>query len=178
MVCLEIDGKTGKATGKEYAALTGLASPNDLMFLSAEYALRPGGDKIASAMTSLNQLNIIDLEHPEKTCSVVYGKYTDAKALLEEKSMKDRIQYYNDVVVTDSLIYALYLNMPSNEHVEENTHVEIHVLDWEGHPKVLYRLDSIPGASSLAIDEQGENLYVRCAGGEREESVYKCALNG
>ena len=92
--------------------------------------------------------------------------------------MKDRIQYYNDVVVTDSLIYALYLNMPSNEYVEENTHVEIHVLDWEGHPKVLYRLDSIPGASSLAIDEQGENLYVRCAGGEREESVYKCALNG
>ena len=173
LVYLGISKKDGRADGSEYASIDGLASPDDLQFLYAVNAMKPSGDKMVSAMTDLNQINIIDLKHPEQTKSVVYGKTTDIEKLRTQR--EDNRVYYNDVIVTDSLIYALYLNMPKTMRIYENPSSEIHVFDWEGNPVCRYKLD-LSGVNSLAIDKDKKNIYVLRLGDDPEE-VYKCRIN-
>ena len=90
--------------------------------------IHPNGKKVACVTGVLNQIDILDLEHPEKSLSVTTEKklidYNYVKNT-EEEEMEEF--YFSYPVCSERFIFALFRN-------NTNETIEIHVIDWNGNP--------------------------------------------
>ena len=88
-------------------------------------AINGGGDRLAFAMVTLNQVNFMSLDGSERSSVSVYE---DAKIC---EDPKQSIVYYSCIAANDRHVYALYANEKQYGHSESRPS-EIHVFDWKG----------------------------------------------
>lgn len=119
----------------------------DDSFFSGPYCMKPDKSKLAMAMSSYPQLNIIDLRDGTLKCY----KQKDREA-----SMKVRMFFYADVHCDDEYIYALYADMditPNQDYtlnIDHNKPAYIHKYDWDGNLVCKYELDGY--YNKMAVD--------------------------
>ncbi|MDR1339786.1 MAG: TolB-like 6-bladed beta-propeller domain-containing protein [Prevotellaceae bacterium] len=92
--------------------------------------IKPDGSKIVTTAGCLDQLDILDIVHPDKSISVTENDY-----LLDYeyvKSLDNRKVFYTISCCSDNLICALY---------NGGDVMEIHIMDWNGNPVCKLILD-------------------------------------
>lgn len=133
--------------------------------LDSSWNLRPDNSKIVNTLKWLDQINIIDINDnhvrsyrvkssPDE--SIFYGRMENPK------------YHYQDVVCSDSLIYALYSGKTIKEFSETMGCDKIYVFDWNGEFKKIYHLP-IP-ILRIWLDPSSDILY---GYSESEESLYR-----
>lgn len=107
-------------------------------FFSGSYCMKPDRSKLAMAMSSYPQLNIIDLGDGTLKCYKLKDR---------EASMMVRVYFYADVHCDDEYIYALYADMditPNQDYtlnIDHNKPAYVHKYDWDGNLVCKYELD-------------------------------------
>lgn len=83
--------------------------------------------KYATAMTFLSQINIIDIENPDKSFCLVTSDYD--LTMTQVAKSTDRKRFYIDIESDDNFIYALTQGGGKGEEGRL-----LHVFDWDGKP--------------------------------------------
>ncbi|MDR1454286.1 MAG: TolB-like 6-bladed beta-propeller domain-containing protein [Tannerella sp.] len=122
--------------------------------------IKPDGTKIAQAMRSLPQINMLDI-HTGEVIGFRMQKGSDFSLLESYTDIKSKHIYYNCVQADDHFIYATYWG---KEQWVDRIGVEmpllntIHVFDWNG--KLLYELiTDRPFFRSIWLDQIRNRLY-------------------
>lgn len=119
--------------------------------------MKPDKTQYATAMQFFNQINIYNVGAQKALAIVPYEKITTLKDA-EETIMPEKMEYYSDLIGTDSQIWALYANQNRKDWAtKEGLSTEIHVLDWEGNP--LMKLIIPQKIAKIALDEEQKLLY-------------------
>ena len=95
--------------------------------------LRSDHKRFVSNMANFNQINIFS---PQFTDIITLSLYEPTVSMKEISFIpeRERIRYFSGLQITDSSIYALYINLPTPIFREHNKNVEIQQFDWEGTP--------------------------------------------
>ncbi|MDR2086599.1 MAG: TolB-like 6-bladed beta-propeller domain-containing protein [Dysgonamonadaceae bacterium] len=125
--------------------------------------LHPRGNKIASITGVFNQIDILNLDNPDKNISVTTNqkpvKYQDVMNTGKEDFQE---YYFSYPVCNEQMIFVLYHSQDANKPVQ------IHVIDWDGNPVAKLHLDK--NIRDIHIDFNEKIIY----GIEDEsERVYK-----
>lgn len=132
-------------------------------FNRADIAMKPDQSRYVVAMKHYDRLDIFgkdgelinSVRHPER-----YREYnaTEVYAPSTRFKLKDRFDYYQRVVTTDSHIYALYYNRNMAAFNDElGEAVEIRVFDWGGEMKAL--LTCPDNLLLMSVDEENGFMY-------------------
>lgn len=125
-------------------------------------AMKPDMSRFVIAFKLYDRLDVFDddgklvtsVRHPEK-----YEEYNAFNVL--DMSLKAPIvnvtTYYQKVVVTDDLIFALCLDRKKGVELEDNPSVQIRVFDWFG--KLKYLLNCPNDLVTIAVDMANKKLY-------------------
>ena len=131
----------------------------ELMF-DGYWQLKPDGTKAVDAFRYADHLNFLDLV---KNCgfSMHYSEGWSVDELATA-SLSDLMQKfmsaYNDVVVTDDYVLALYSGKPEIEGQDAPyTTSAIRIFDWNGNPLALIHVDKELG--HIAYDQRTKRLY-------------------
>lgn len=100
--------------------------------LATSPAFNSKSKKYASAMMFLSQINIIDINNPEKSFILITSDYNLTMSQVAKSS--DRKRFYTDIDSDENLIYALTQAGQQNGRA-------LHVLDWDGKPKIEIRIN-------------------------------------
>jgi len=111
-----------------------IPQPDPYGYYNSTWRLKPDGKKMVSAMSSINQVNILDVNTMERKSLKMFSKRPYLDDVIDPKTELPKHTYYCDVEVTDDYIYALYMNQPSIDSYEKEKPQEIHVFTWEGTP--------------------------------------------
>jgi hypothetical protein len=129
--------------------------------------LHPCDNKIASITGVFNQIDIVDLDNPDKNISVTTNNglvnYQDVV-----NTEKDDLQeyYFSYPVCNEQKIFVLY------HSVDSKNSVQIRIIDWEGNPVAKLHLDK--NIRDIHIDFNQKIIY----GIEDEsERIYKFDLS-
>ncbi len=139
--------------GEKYSAI----------FRRADIAMKPDQSRFVVAMKYYDRLDIFkrsgdiveSVQHPER-----YREYNAAEVYDPETmvKVKDRYDYYQNVVATDEYIYALYYNRNMGElNAEMGEGIEIRVFNWDGEPKFLLKCPD--NLLIISVDEKNAFLY-------------------
>lgn len=153
---------------------SGLQDPGDMFLFNAFAGFHLKKQKYATAMQFFNQINIYSLDKEYgKNIALTVGTDVNRLKDVEETAMPDKFEFYEDMVCTDSLLFAIYANKSRKDWAMMDTlPVDIHVFDWEGNPICLLHVKE--KLAKLAIDEEEGILYGMTLG----EKVYKYDLTG
>ena len=135
-------------------------SPQDFSnaFYIMTYTLRSDKKKLAIAMSSVPQLNILDIETGQMECF----RLKDALGMeyLERCSMEDIQHHYKHIAADNKYVYILYSGKPLFQEIENKIFPggnEVHVFDWEGN--FIRRLSLKARADEIRLDEKNNLLY-------------------
>jgi len=128
--------------------------------------------KYASAMKFLDQINIYDITNEEESFSISTNSNQLRLYEVEKVSMPEKLEFYNDLRSTDSLLFGLYVNQNRKDWSLENIPAVIHVFDWDGRP--IAKLTTKEKIIVFDIDTQKNSLY----GMTSDESFYEYSLDG
>ncbi len=127
--------------------------------------------RYVTAMQFFNQINIYNIDTRNALTIIPNNTQTQIKEV-EETLMPEKMEYYEDLISTDSQIWALYANKNRKDWAtQENISTEIHVLDWDGNPLVKFILPQ--KINKIALDEEQKILY----GMTSSEKVFKYPIN-
>ena len=129
------------------------------------WRVKPDCRKMASAMLSINMINILDLGTKERKSIITDARNVHLDNVVDKNTGLEKKTCYIDMEVTDSYIYALYLNQNYDEAFEIEKETEIHVFDWQGKPLYRYRVPQY--LSSITVDERNECIYGLSPEGEK-----------
>ena len=121
-------------------------------------AMRPDGKKVATAMGTVPQINILDIETGQMDCFHLKG--APGMEYLEGCSQENIHHYYHHMVVDNNYIYALYSDKPFFQEIENKIipgGTDIHVFDWDGN--FIKRLSLPERADEICLDEKNNLLY-------------------
>lgn len=110
------------------------------------WRMKPDGTYMAGAMRSINQINLFDLKSGAKKSLIINHPVASVEELIDANTKLEGHRYYCDLIVTDSFIYALFMNQPYEDAFNKEKSVEIHMFSWDGEPRVCY---TVPPISSL-----------------------------
>ncbi|GAB5524479.1 MAG: BF3164 family lipoprotein [Roseivirga sp.] len=168
----------------EYPKVNGLdLIPNgekySAIFRRADIAMKPDQTRFVVAMKYYDRLDIFkrngdlveSVRDPER-----YKEYNAAEVYDPETmvKVKDRFDYYQNVVGTDNYIYALYYNRNMGELNDEmGEAVEIRVFDWDGEPMFLLKCPD--NLLLISVDEKNGFIYGHV---EDEQKFMRYSLEG
>lgn len=149
-----------------------LQDPGDMFLFNSFGCFHPQKKKYATAMQFFDQINIYSIDNDfEKPFALCVGKQRFSLRDVEKLAMPEKMEYYEDMVCTDSLLFALYANKTRKDWaLQEHLPVTIHIFDWQGNAICLLRIKE--KLAKLAIDEENGLLYGMTLG----EKVYKYVL--
>lgn len=117
--------------------------------------------QIASLTGVLNQIDILDISHPERNISVTTSSEMITFDHLVSTHDNDLIDYYLSLPrCNDSFIIALY----NNEHEQKK---ELHLIDWNGNGLCKYKFNE--NIIDFCIDWKNQVIY----GVTKKEEVYR-----
>ncbi|MDR3250168.1 MAG: TolB-like 6-bladed beta-propeller domain-containing protein [Tannerella sp.] len=76
----------------------------------SNWRMKPDGSKMASAMQSINMINILDLRDNGRISLIVNPPVISLGDIVDVKNGIEKRTYYSGIEVTDNYIYALYKN--------------------------------------------------------------------
>lgn len=128
-----------------------------VLYLNA-MQIRPKGDKIATAMCHLDQINILSLKDSSRV-AVTAGKpiLNTVNAIKKNWQGRPDMLYYNYLVATNDYIFALYMNQPREKFARELQPVAVHVLDWDGNLVMCIKVDEY--LTRISVDDENQQLY-------------------
>jgi hypothetical protein len=128
------------------------------------WRMKPDGSKMASAMQSINMLNILDLRNNGRKSLIVNPPVVsldDIVTVIKTRSGEttwEKRAYYSGLEVTDKYIYALFKDQASQDDFDRvKKELEIHVFDWDGNPVYKYIIPEY--LSCIAVDEIKGRIY-------------------
>ena len=136
--------------------------------LDSSWSLSPDNSKIVTTMKWLDQINIIDINNNHIRSYRVKGSPNEN---IFYGRMENPKYHYQDVVCSDSLIYALYSGETIKEFSETMGCDKIYVFDWDGEFKEIYHLP-VP-LLRIWLDPSSNILY---GYSESEEALYRLDL--
>ena len=111
--------------------------------------MKPDGTKIVSISGLSDQIDILDIHHPEKSISVTTTKYQyDYEHIKNIRGDEMQTFYFSYPYCSDKLVFALY----ENKDVSPPNNIELHIIDWEGNPVYNLSLDQRIGFFSIDFD--------------------------
>ncbi len=139
-----------------------LANGMDVQILTSLDRIKPDNCKLAMAMRTIAQINILDIE-----TGVQKGfrlKNTPGFDYLSYKHNQYKF-FYTDICVDNDFIYALFANIPYTEAIWNAQ--EVHVFDWNGVPVCKINLDK--KLVRMSLNPKGRILY----GMGDEDEIYQ-----
>jgi hypothetical protein len=130
----------------------------------------PSQPLMVNAMHSLNRINLLNLSDKKRTGIVIGQDRMTPENGLDEQSGLEKHTYYCDLVVTEELIYALWMDQPYEEAYETPKSQAIHVFDWQGNPKACLNVPEY--ICQFTIDPAGQTMY----GMTPDEVIYRYDL--
>lgn len=127
------------------------------MFYNGKMGLSPDGRYLVTAMSAINQINIMDLKNGYKRHSVSIGGVNDPDAIFNNKTETAVWTYYSNVTLGDKFIYALYENQPYDTKDIERSNGELHVLDYAGNVVCIVPLDR--ALYSISYSDKDNCIY-------------------
>lgn len=127
---------------------------------------KPDGARLAVFYQHARRFRIYDADGELKTDNIL-----NVSPCQELPAGNDSERYIHPIFLyaTDRYIYALNLDMTSEEIENRTGNPNIQIFDWEGHPVKQYHLDCY--ISSFAVDEQNGCIYGVFI--EDENHIYK-----
>jgi hypothetical protein len=98
--------------------------------------IKPDGSKIVTPIRCLDQLDILDIVHPDKSISVTENDYLFDYEYVKSLGDDDK-RFYSFPCCSDNLICAAYYG----GDVLGGNVMEIHIMDWNGNPVCKLILD-------------------------------------
>lgn len=143
-----------------------LYTPNSQPFMAYRsfMMVHPDGNKIVSAMHTLNQVNFITIDNKDRKSVSLY----EIASLEEDYSRKK--MFYTSITSTRNRIYALYLNESMTEDFRKPKPVEVHIFDWNGNLTETLVLNE--HIRQITIDDKGKFII----GMDFDHNVYKYNL--
>jgi hypothetical protein len=127
--------------------------------------------KYASSMIFQDQINIYDLNNPEKSFAISLNKNISSIVDNSQTIMPFKKEYYVDIRESRSKIFALYANQTRKDWATGDKPAEIHVIDWDGNP--ICKLLTKEKLLHFDIDKENNQLY----GLTEKQEVIKYDLN-
>lgn len=145
-------------------------SQNAFSLYKSIWRLDPHGNRIIGAMQSVNQINFYSIDDHER-CSIVIGKQrTEKDKLIDAETGLPHTVTFCDLEMTDSYIYALYMNQDQDGAYEKVKPQELLVFDLDGNlDKVICLNEYI---IDIAISRNEEYLYGRTP----DDNIYRYKL--
>ena len=128
--------------------------------------LHPDHEKFASIMIYFNQINIFSPQFTDVTTLSIYEPTVPIKEISFTPE-RERIWYFSDLRVSNSHIYALYINNPSPYLHKFNKRVEIQQFDWKGTPIRKFIISN--SLISFTLDMNQKCIY----GNTINDEIYK-----
>ncbi|MDR1594843.1 MAG: TolB-like 6-bladed beta-propeller domain-containing protein [Prevotellaceae bacterium] len=116
---------------------------------NSKWRIKPDCSKMASAMHSINMINILDVKTKKRKSIITGNQNINLGNIVNKETALANRMYYITLDVTDNYIYALYRN--------ESFGIEIHVFDWQGTP--VYRYIVPEYTWTIAVDENNRCIY-------------------
>lgn len=121
------------------------------------WGISPNKKRLASAMHAINLINILSLEDNSRLSLEIFKPVPDLENIVDQEEEVEYHNYYCDIKVTDSRIYALYMDQPFEDAFKTHKPQKIHVFTWDGDP--LYELSVNEYITDMSIDESRGYLY-------------------
>lgn len=148
-----------------------LSSRGNIFLWNTFGSINHNKKRYVTAMQFFNQINIYDYNTRKAITIIPYNNQTQLTEV-EETLMPEKMEYYEDLISTDTQIWALYANQNRKDWAtKENISTEIHIFDWEGNP--IKKLILPQKINKIALDEEQNLLY----GMTSSEQVYKYPIN-
>jgi hypothetical protein len=128
--------------------------------------IKPDGSKIVACTRSLDQLDILDIVHPDKSISVTENDYLFDYEYVKALGDDDK-RFYSFSCCSDNLICASYYG----GDVMGGNVMEIHIMDWNGNPVCKLVLDR--QIITFTVDFDSGFMYTVTYG---EERIYRYDL--
>jgi hypothetical protein len=125
--------------------------------------IKPDGSKIVVCTRSLDQVDILDIVHPDKSISVTENDYLFDYEYVKSLGDDDRC-FYCSSCCSDNLICASYYG----GDVYGGNVMEIHIMDWNGNPVCKLILDR--QIKNFTVDFDSGFMYAVSLG---EERIYR-----
>jgi hypothetical protein len=135
------------------------------------WRIHPDGEKMASAMYSINMINLLDLTDNSRKSLIINPPVKRLDEIVDKNTRLEKWTYYIDLDVTDEYIYALYCNQSQEDSYEVEKEMEVHVFDWQGN--AIYKYIVSQYITAISVDEIQHCLYGLA---ENDERVYKYPL--
>ncbi|MCE7054759.1 TolB-like 6-bladed beta-propeller domain-containing protein [Algoriphagus sp. AGSA1] len=151
------DYKHNQSVHLDTAIISRLQDQKDVFLMATSTLLNFHQKKYISAMRFADQVNIYDLENPEKSHAV--SVKNNATSLIDASNMIMPLkkEFYIDIREAKGLIFALYANQSRKEWATGNTPAEIHVINWQG--KAICKLIVDQKLLNIDIDSGKQILY-------------------
>jgi len=128
-------------------------------------------NRMVGAMQSVNQMNFYSIKDQKKYSIVVGEQKTDKNELIDTKTGLERTTTFCDLEMTDSNIYALYMNQNYDDAYEKSKPQEILIFDLSG------RLERVICLNEYIIDItiSGDEKYLY--GRTPDDNIYRYRLD-
>ncbi len=126
--------------------------------------------KYAGAMMFADQLNIYDLDNPEKSFAISVSKKPTSLIDASRTLMPFKQEYYADLKESNNFLFGLYANLSRKEWATGDSPALIHVIDWEGNP--ICKLSTQEKLVKFDVDPENNMLY----GLTEKQEVYRYDL--
>jgi hypothetical protein len=156
----------------DVAILSGVKSPGNSYLLATSCCFNRRGNRYASAMNFIDQVNFYDIRSPEKSFCVSTSSVQSPLSVVEGIPMPDKMEYYNELRSTDTRLFGLHVNRSRKDWALGDTPAIIHVYDWDGKP--VARLNTREKIIHFDVDARNNRLY----GMTENEELYVYDLNG
>lgn len=115
--------------------------------------------KMVGVMQSINQINIYSMVDHERYSIVIGEMITDKNELVDAETGLERRTAFCDLEMTNSYIYALYMNQEYKDAYEKSKPQEVLIFDWNGGLDRVIRLNEY--IIDITVSSDGEYLYGR-----------------
>lgn len=114
-------------------------------------------NRMVGVMQSLNQINFYSLDDQQRYSIVIGEQCTEKDKIIDAETGLERKTTFCDLEMTDSSLYALYMNQDYKDAYEKSKPQEILIFDSDGKLNRVIRLNEY--IIDIAISVNGEILY-------------------
>lgn len=142
---------------------------NPFSFYKSTWRVNHKKDKVMSAMFSINQLNLWNLDTDEKKSIAIEKTYQPDQIINKETGLENRT-FFCDLEVSKDFVFALYMDQDYNVSYELPKKMTVFVFDWDLNPVATYEVDEY--ILDIAVDPKQKKLY----GVSEDDMVFEYSL--
>lgn len=114
-------------------------------------------NRLIGAMQSVNQLNFYSIEDQERRSIVIGEQCIDKNELIDVKTRLERTTTFCDLEITNTHIYALYMNQDYDDAYEKSKPQDLLIFNLDGDIDRVVRLNEY--IVDIDISSNGKYLY-------------------